>query len=89
MVDIHFHPVRRTRSLFHRQHGHHHFGYYRRNYTVIDCGNSIICKVFFGLIILAMIIGFIVVVIKGSFTKKNTHYTNYNTNSDNKSQNKK
>ncbi len=89
MVDIHFHPVRRTRSLFHRHHhhGYHHFGHHR-NYTVIECGNSIICKVFFGLIILAMIIGFIVVVVKGVFTKQNVHHINTNTNT-NKSQNKK
>ncbi len=86
MVDIHFHPVRRPSFLHrrHHHHGHHHFRHHR-THPDIECGDSIICKVFFGLIILAMIIGFIVAAVKGAFIQNNEH----STNSNNKSHNKK
>ena len=86
MVNIHFHPGNRSRSLSHRHHrGHHHGHHHHRTHTVIDCGDSKICNGFFLFIFLAMIIGFIVAAVKGELNKKNKeHYSNCS----NKSQNK-
>ncbi len=91
MVDIHFHPVSKSRSLHHRHHHHHghHHGHRHRTHTVIECGDSKLCNGFFIFIFLAMIIGFIVAAVKGysseNKNKKIEHYSNCN----NKSQNKK
>jgi hypothetical protein len=86
----------------HGKHHHHHhsissgiwgwgWGWnqpvYTRNTTVINCGNSIICNIFFIFIFIAIIVGIIVGIVKGSFHKKpnRDHYQDY----DNKKKNNK